>query len=899
MKTNSKNEKILLKNNESSSKNKIKFPDEAGNFAEKIFNTVREPLLLLDSELRVVKASRSFYDFFKVTSNKTIGKLIYDLGNRQWDIPKLRDLLEKILPKKTTFNNYEVEHVFPKIGKRIMLLNARKIQRGELKEQMILLAIEDVTERKHKEELLSESNRLTQEYLDILFNRTHIPIIIWDSLFSITHINHSFEKLCGYTWKEIKNKNLRFLFLQEKAELIIELLKNNLLSEDDEITELDIQTKNKELKTILWNSTNILDKDGIKVVATIAQDITKHKRAEETLMILETRYRRLFETAKDGIIILDADTGMIIDVNPFLIDLLDYSIENFIGKELWELGFFKDIAANKNKFLELQQNKYVRYEDLPLETANGRKLYVEFISNIYLVNNKRVIQCNIRDITERKLAEESKREIEQNYKTLANSGTALIWTAGIDKLCNYFNDVWLEFTGRTLDEEMGNGWVEGVHPNDIERCFDIYTTAFDRRENFSMEYRLKRRDGEYRWILDDGCPRYNSKGEFIGYIGHCLDISERRHFEEENTMLAQSLKSINECVSLTDLNNNIIFVNESFTKTYGYNNSELIGKNIDIVRSPNSSSELKEISLATLQGEWHGEIWNKRKNGSDFPVYLSTTKINDRENKPLWLIGIATDISERKAIERELIEAKEKAEESNKLKTEFLAQMSHEIRTPLNAVQGNVEFLNELFIDNNNDEATESFESIILASKRIIRTIDLILNVSELKTGGYYPNYVNIHLDSEILTCLYQEHQLSAKRKGLELIYKCELTNDIVIADMYSIKQIFSNLIENAIKYTKEGKVEIILGKNKSGNIMIEVKDTGIGISSEFLTKLFEPFLQEEQGYTRSFDGNGLGLLLVKNYCKINNAIIEVESEKNAGSTFRVIFNESIGESSK
>jgi len=124
------------------------------------------------------------------------------------------------------------------------------------------------------------------------------------------------------------------------------------------------------------------------------------------------------------------------------------------------------------------------------------------------------------------------RESEQRYRTLADSGQALIWTSGVDKLCDYFNKTWLEFTGRGLEQERGEGWAEGVHPEDFERCVGVYATAFDRREEFSMEYRLRRYDGEYRWIQDDGSPRYGAGGEFLGYIGHCLDITERKLAEE-------------------------------------------------------------------------------------------------------------------------------------------------------------------------------------------------------------------------------------------------------------------------------------------------------------------------------------------------------------------------------
>jgi PAS domain S-box-containing protein len=140
--------------------------DEISEFAESVINTVRESLIALDQDLRIVKVSRSFYEFFKVNPEETVGKLIYDLGNKQWDIPKLRELLETVLPQKTTFDNYEVEHDFAVIGKRTMLLNARQIQRMLGKERIILLAIEDITERKQVERALEEERRQLQQALD-------------------------------------------------------------------------------------------------------------------------------------------------------------------------------------------------------------------------------------------------------------------------------------------------------------------------------------------------------------------------------------------------------------------------------------------------------------------------------------------------------------------------------------------------------------------------------------------------------------------------------------------------------------------------------------------------------------------------------------------------------------
>jgi PAS domain S-box-containing protein len=143
----------------------------------------------------------------------------------------------------------------------------------------------------------------------------------------------------------------------------------------------------------------------------------EHKEISDVLEISENRYRRLFETAQDGILILDADTGQIQDVNPFLIEMLGYTMEEFLGKNLWEIGAFKDIEASKTIFLKLQEEGYVRYEDLPLETKDGRPINVEFVSNVYLVNHHKVIQCNIRDITERKRIAESLRTLEDSERS--------------------------------------------------------------------------------------------------------------------------------------------------------------------------------------------------------------------------------------------------------------------------------------------------------------------------------------------------------------------------------------------------------------------------------------------------------------------------------------------------
>jgi len=245
------------------------------------------------------------------------------------------------------------------------------------------------------------------------------------------------------------------------------------------------------------------------------------------------------------------------------------------------------------------------------------------------------------------------------------------------------------------------------------------------------------------------------------------------------------------------------------------------------------------------------------------------------------------------------------AESAVKMKTEFLAQMSHEIRTPVNSILSYAQLLKEETIDKVPEDLKFSFDMINNGGQRLIRTIDLILNMSELQTGTYEPIMEKSDI-VEIIKPLVKEFQTATRVKDLDLIFINRLENDeaIYCVDVYTITQILVNLIHNAIKYTVEGSIEVIAYKTNEDLCCIDIQDTGIGISEEFQKTLFEPFTQEEQGYTRKFEGNGLGMALVKEYCNINNIQISVKSEKDKGSIFTLVlpekeFNEENAPSSK
>ena len=194
------------------------------------------------------------------------------------------------------------------------------------------------------------------------------------------------------------------------------------------------------------------------------RDFKNWKKAQDLLLASETRYRRLFETAQDGILILDAETGQIVDANPFLINLLGFSHEQFLGKKIWDLGIFKDIVANKKNFKELQRQESIRYENLPLETADGRNIAVEFVSNVYMVDNKKVIQCNIRDITDRKKIEVALNATETRYRRLFETAQdgILILDADTGQIVEV-NPFFIAFLGFSREEFLGKKiWEIGL-----------------------------------------------------------------------------------------------------------------------------------------------------------------------------------------------------------------------------------------------------------------------------------------------------------------------------------------------------------------------------------------------------------------------------------------------------
>lgn len=254
-------------------------------------------------------------------------------------------------------------------------------------------------------------------------------------------------------------------------------------------------------------------------------------------------------------------------------------------------------------------------------------------------------------------------------------------------------------------------------------------------------------------------------------------------------------------------------------------------------------------------------------------------------------INNALMLQKQISINEELNLLKIEAEKAALLKTHFLAQMSHEIRTPLNIILSGSQLLKMNSGNLDTNEITDLFEMLERGSQRIIRTIEGIIEMSKINSGDYELNNEIIQLDEDILFPLVKHFRNISLKKNVDVHF--EKTTDLnqIIRDKFMIYQIFAEIIDNAVKFTDKGNIHIRQFLNNNGKLTVSILDSGVGISAEYLDRLYEPFTQEQTGYTRRYEGNGLALALVKKYADLNNLTILVKSEKNVGSEFKIIFN--------
>jgi PAS domain S-box-containing protein len=570
--------------------------------------------------------------------------------------------------------------------------------------------------------------------------------------------------LLGYSLDELIGKELWQIGLfsdkEESKAAMQQLKKEGYIRYED----MPLETKQGKSVDVEFVSNSYMVDDQ-KVIQCNIRDITERAEAGRALAASEARYRRLFETAQDAILILEEGNGKIMDANPFLMNLLGYSLDELIGKELWEIGLFSDKKESKAAMAQLKKKGYIRYEDMPLEAKDGKRVEVEFVSNSYMVGRQKVIQCNIRDITDRKWAEQAARVSAERFRFLADSMPLMIFTAKPNGNIDYVNCQLMQFTGLTSDEICLSGRRIFTHPDEVEEAARRWRHSIESGEPFQFESRFRRHDGVYRW----------------------------------------------------------------------------------------------HITRASAMRDAGGIV--------------------------IW-VGSSTDIDDRKKVEENLIRQYQESETLSRAKDEFLATSSHELRTPLTSILG----WSELLVTGDLDAETqrEAIDSIRQSARAQSRLIDDMLDVSRLLTGKLELNKEMVDVAATLLLAIRAiTPAAEIKNIRLEKLFAHDASR--VYGDATRLQQIFWNILSNAVKFTADGGSIRVRLSSTDSQVEVEVSDTGKGIGRDFLPRVFESLTQEGGTSTREHGGLGLGLSIVKQLVDMHGGTVRAESEgPGRGATFVV-----------
>jgi PAS domain S-box-containing protein len=546
------------------------------------------------------------------------------------------------------------------------------LEKGEIAGMGILCY--DISERK----LLEKAKLESEERFQSLFINAPLGYQSLDNNGKFIDVNQKWLDTLGYDRDEVIGMWFGD-FLSAGYQIEFRKRFPIFLAEGKIHSEFEMMHKNGKNLFIAFEGRIGYGKNGeFKQTHCILQDITERKKMENLLSYSEKKYRTIISTATQGFWLFD-EKGNISDVNPAYCTMSGYTREELLGMSINDLEAIESNAETQLHITKIIEKGNDHFETIH-KRKNGSLINVEVNATHFLLNDN-IIVAFIKDITQKKQLEKNLHESEAQYRNLANAGMALIWTSGTDRQYTFFNEPWLNFTGRSLEQQLGKRWEEGIHPDDYEHRLKTYKTAFENHEAFEIEYRLRHNSGEYKWIVDMGTPNYNTNGEFVGYIGHCFDINERKKIEKElqesESKHSSMIYNTSDVISIVDPDGVLKYRSPNIEKWFGWlpqDNSGTDGWSLvhpdDLNRIKKEFNVLIEKDKSTKTVEFRF----KCKDGNFKPVELTAINL---VNDPI-INGVLInyrDITERKRSEVALEESKNTAESYLNVAAELIVSL--------------------------------------------------------------------------------------------------------------------------------------------------------------------------------------------------------------------------------
>lgn len=760
---------------------------------------------------------------------------------------------------------------------------------------------------------LSELSRRESMFRTTLYSIGD-AIITTDSKGNIRNMNQIAENLTGWKENEAQGQKLQNVF--------------NIVNEFTlEAVENPVQKVLREGVVVgLANHSLLISRDGRKIpiadsgapirledgkiigVVLVFRDQTDERATQRRIEESELRYRQFVNLSHDGICRFDFDIPIPIDspVDEQIQMILDYAFlaecndiyakmhgfeasEEIMGVRLKEL-----LQIDKPKmgeyFRPFIQNGY-RLAEAVLTVSDKFGNIKQFENNIVgIVENKLLIRIwgIQKDITERKRLELTLKQSEEKFRLLAESSLTGIYLIEDFKFA-YVNKALAKTFGYEVDEIVGKlGPLDLTHPDDRPRVIEnVNRRVAGEVESVRYDFKGLKKDGSVIYVEVHG-RRIEYSGK-AGVIGTLIDITSQKRAREGLVKLSEAVRNAPVAIVITNRDGIVEYVNPKFTEITEYSQEEIVGNSLRLLKSGHHTDEFyKNLWNTILSGNiWNGEILNRRKNGELYWESWVISPIKNDKEEITHFVAVGEDITEKKEIVQKLIEAKSKAEESDRLKSAFLANISHEVRTPLNAILG---FAQVLYLQPVTKDEVGSFAKIIY--KRGQDLLRLFNDIIEISLIDSHQLFVSPKVDKvlpllyDIYTTFTTSEEFSGK--GVEIKIGKSVGEDFEFStDFFRVRQILSNLIHNGLKFTQKGFVEFGCLLQDDGHLLFYVKDTGVGIPESKKDYVFGRFQQLDADFlTRPYQGLGLGLAISREIVNLLGGKIWFESAVGKGTTF-------------